>query len=123
MQCPKCNADMEVIEYNGVHIDRCTGCQGIFFDHLEQDILKRLKGAESVDTGDEFMGAKYNEITDINCPRCGAPMNHVREERPCEIGFESCPECRGAFFDAGEFRDYMEDELFEQFQDFVQALE
>ncbi|MBS04618.1 MAG: hypothetical protein CMQ24_18190 [Gammaproteobacteria bacterium] len=30
--------------------------------------------------------------------------------------FEKCPTCGGSFFDAGEFRDYLEEEIIEQFQ-------
>lgn len=123
MQCPKCQADMEVIDYGGIEIDRCTRCNGIFFDHLEQDKLKQLEGAESIDIGDDFLGARYDEFQTIDCPRCEVTMEQVREQDPCEIRFESCPRCRGAFFDAGEFRDYLADEIFDQFQNIVGDLD
>lgn len=133
MQCPKCLSDMEVIDYQGIEIDRCTDCFGMFFDHLEKDDLKTLEGVESIDVGDEFVGARYNEILDVPCPKCKVKMNHVLHtdyighnsapSKPYEIKFESCPNCHGAFFDAGEFSDYMEDEIFDQFQDIVQHLD
>jgi Zn-finger nucleic acid-binding protein len=50
-------------------------------------------------------------------------MNHVLRQEPLEIKFESCPQCHGAYFDAGEFRDYMEDEIFDEFQDVVDHVE
>lgn len=42
--CPKCGADMRSYERNGVTIDQCTGCRGIFLDRGE---LERLVDAES----------------------------------------------------------------------------
>jgi Zn-finger nucleic acid-binding protein len=42
--CPKCGSDMRAYERNGVTIDQCTGCRGIFLDRGE---LERLTDAES----------------------------------------------------------------------------
>ncbi len=123
MQCPKCFSDMEVVEFNGVEIDRCTNCYGLWFDHLEQEILKKLEGAESIDIGDEFVGARLNEILDVPCPVCNIRMEQVLHTDPFEIKFESCPECQGIWFDAGEFRDYMEEEIYEQFKSVVDNLQ
>ncbi|MCH7741400.1 MAG: zf-TFIIB domain-containing protein [Proteobacteria bacterium] len=123
MQCPKCLSDMEVIDYKGIEIDRCTECFGMWFDHLEREDLKSLEGADEIDIGDEFVGARYNEILDVPCPKCKVKMDHVLHTEPFEIKFESCPQCHGAYFDAGEFKDYMEDEIFEQFQDIVRHIQ
>ncbi len=115
MKCPKCQNDMESINYNSIEIDRCTHCFGIWFDQLEKEDLKHLKGAESIDIGDEFVGAKFDRIEQINCPKCNVPARHVEVVEPF-IRFEQCPDCLGSFFDAGEFRDYMEDEILAQFR-------
>jgi uncharacterized protein len=123
VECPKCLAQLEVIDFKGIEIERCSNCFGLFFDHLEKEGLKALRGAESIDVGDEFVGARYNEIMDVACPKCRIKMTHVYQKEPFEIKFESCPQCHGAFFDAGEFRDYMEEEIFEQFQDVVGGIE
>jgi len=123
MECPKCLSKMEVIDFQGVEIDRCTDCFGMFFDHLEKEDLKTLKGAESIDIGDDFVGARFNEILDVACPKCKIKMNHVFQEEPFLVKFESCPQCHGAYFDVGEFRDYMEEEIFEEFQDIVRHIE
>jgi Zn-finger nucleic acid-binding protein len=44
LRCPKCEAPMRMYERNGVHIDRCTECGGVFLDRGELD---RLITAES----------------------------------------------------------------------------
>ena len=119
MQCPKCFANMEAVDFNGVEVDRCTECYGLYFDSTEKETLKQMKGSEEIDIGDEFVGARFNEILDVGCPKCDAKMNHVFETEPFEIKFEVCPKCKGVFFDAGEFRDYMQDEIFDSFQDLM----
>ena len=35
MQYPKCDANMEVIMFNDIEIDRSESCHGLWFDHLE----------------------------------------------------------------------------------------
>lgn len=114
---------METLNFKDVEVDRCTGCYGLFFDHLEKETLRKLEGSEVLDIGDEFLGATLNEILDVPCPKCHTKMNHVLHTDPFEIKFESCPSCKGAYFDAGEFRDYLEDEIYEQFQDVIDNLE
>ena len=42
--CPKCQSPMRSYERNGVTIDQCTGCRGLFLDRGE---LERLVDAES----------------------------------------------------------------------------
>jgi Zn-finger nucleic acid-binding protein len=44
LTCPKCTADMRTYERNGVTVDQCTGCGGLFLDRGE---LERLVQAES----------------------------------------------------------------------------
>jgi Zn-finger nucleic acid-binding protein len=44
MECPKCLSKMKVIDFQGIEIDRCTDCFGMFFDHREEEDLKTLQG-------------------------------------------------------------------------------
>jgi Zn-finger nucleic acid-binding protein len=41
--CPKCRGAMRTYERNGVHVDQCGECRGIFLDRGE---LERLMDAE-----------------------------------------------------------------------------
>ena len=41
--CPKCQGTMRTYERNGVHVDQCADCRGIFLDRGE---LERLVDAE-----------------------------------------------------------------------------
>ena len=44
MTCPKCEAEMRSYERNGIMIDQCTGCRGVFLDRGE---LEHLLDAEA----------------------------------------------------------------------------
>ncbi|MFC6065655.1 zf-TFIIB domain-containing protein [Streptomyces ochraceiscleroticus] len=43
MQCPKCHAPMHTYNRNGVQIEQCAGCRGIFLDYGELESLTRLE--------------------------------------------------------------------------------
>ncbi|MFJ2649406.1 zf-TFIIB domain-containing protein [Streptomyces sp. NPDC087420] len=43
MQCPKCHAAMHTYNRNGVQIEQCSGCRGIFLDYGELESLTRLE--------------------------------------------------------------------------------
>ena len=44
MKCPKCQGDMRSYERNGIHVDQCAECRGIFLDRGE---LEHLINAEN----------------------------------------------------------------------------
>ncbi len=74
MRCPKCRADMEQVEYDGVEIDRCKYCKGIWFDAGESELLRTKEAAVAIDTGDPRTGKHSNEIDNYRCPRCSGGM-------------------------------------------------
>ncbi|MBQ0865626.1 zf-TFIIB domain-containing protein [Streptomyces smyrnaeus] len=43
MQCPKCGAPMRTYNRNGVQIEQCDNCRGIFLDYGELESLTRLE--------------------------------------------------------------------------------
>ena len=114
MHCPKCDAEMELVEISGIEIDRCIRCRGIWFDPQEQKELKEVRGVHKVDTGHRAIGEHYNQQRDIRCPRCHIDMEEALQQRGrVHINYESCPVCGGSYFDAGEFRSLAEPTLLE----------
>ena len=105
MRCPKCKNKMEAVEFEGVEVDRCTACEGIWFDVGENDWLFGKDAAEAIDTGDPLIGSQTNQIDRYRCPRCDGGMLRRVDPRQKEIRYEECTSCRGSFFDAGEFTD------------------
>lgn len=105
MRCPKCRADMEQVDHEGIEVDRCWHCRGIWFDAGEIDALSTQGAAEALDTGEQATGAQHNVMRDYQCPRCNGHMSSVVDARQPHIAFETCDDCHGSFLDAGELRD------------------
>ncbi|SFO70138.1 hypothetical protein SAMN05660464_0621 [Geodermatophilus dictyosporus] len=64
--CPKCQGVMRTYERNGVHVDQCTECRGIFLDRGE---LERLVDAEN-----SWHGAP--SVSHGSPQQHGAPQQH-----------------------------------------------
>ena len=104
IQCPKCKSAMEMVQISSTEVDRCTSCQGIWFDALEDKDVRGKPGAELLDPP----GARPPEGKDaqrkVQCPRCSTPLIRMVDRLRRDVTYESCPICYGKFFDAGEFR-------------------
>ena len=46
MKCPKCGHDLKEQDLEGVKVDRCTHCEGVFFDAGELDQIFAKKAEE-----------------------------------------------------------------------------
>jgi Zn-finger nucleic acid-binding protein len=44
MVCPKCHGHMQTYNRNGVQIEQCGNCRGIFLDYGELEALTQLEG-------------------------------------------------------------------------------
>ena len=109
LTCPKCESPMDKVEFARVTVDRCTICGGIWFDGDEHEKLKKMTATEGIDTGGLQTGAKRDRpVTEMKCPRCQGPMTTVQDAEQPHIEYEVCQDGHGAFFDAGEFRDFKE---------------
>lgn len=125
MQCPKCEAVMHLIEYGGISVDRCSQCNGLWFDMLEHEHLKALEGSESIDIEDPrgALGKQGAKVKDdripIDCPVCSIPLLRMVDREQPHIWYEACATCFGVFFDAGEFRDFKEKTVLDFFRDLL----
>jgi len=45
MTCPKCQGEMRAYERNGIHVDQCTECRGLFLDRGELEHLVQAEGS------------------------------------------------------------------------------
>ena len=108
MQCPKCLSVMPAIDIEGIKVNRCGDCSGLWFDRLEHVRLKAIEGSESIDIGAVKVGKRYNALDTVDCPVCKTRMTSMVDPSQPHIRYESCANCHGVFFDAGEFADYKE---------------
>jgi Zn-finger nucleic acid-binding protein len=121
--CPKCGSPMQAVVVDEFAIDRCDGCGGLWFDLREHERMADSSAvdAAAVDTGDASRGAEQNARRDIDCPVCHVRMLKLSVPDQLHIKYESCPVCFGAFFDAGEFRDYAKRSVGEQARGFFRG--
>jgi Zn-finger nucleic acid-binding protein len=104
IKCPKCKTNLETISYENIEVDRCPKCGGIWFDAMEAEELKKIKGSEKLDTIEPAVGHQYNRmIKQINCPRCQTKMQKILDIDRYSIWYEQCVTCSGIWLDAGEF--------------------
>ncbi len=110
---------MVKVTFGGIEVDRCTDCQGLFFDEFEKEQLQTLKGADAIDIGDPKVGRTFNKVDRIDCSRCGSRrIRRVDLEQP-HIRFEHRTVCGSSFFDAGEFRDLKRHTVVDFFKDLI----
>lgn len=115
MKCAKCGHDMKTFVHQGVEIDQCTECSGIWFDKGEYD--KMLKVSDIKD-----LKIKNNEHFDYDhkrahCPRCGGEklMMQVPSVNP-DIHMDKCSQCGGIWLDGGEFEELHLDEVMDMLE-------
>jgi uncharacterized protein len=118
VKCPKCGGELVAVSQDGIEVDRCAQCGGMWFDRLEADRLLKEKGsAKAVDIGDAKVGEEKNEQGKIECPRCHTLMIRMVDLEQHHIWYESCTVCYGKWFDAGEFQDLQQETVVDFFRD------
>jgi Zn-finger nucleic acid-binding protein len=109
MNCPRCQEALEASDREGLHVQSCTGCQGIWLAQGNAEMVSR--------PGEELPAAVQAELAaldqaehveddspQLSCPGCAAPMerdffanSHVVIDR-----------CRcGVWLDPGELEKVM----------------
>ncbi len=105
MNCPKCEAELESRNVEGVELNRCPTCKGHWFDDQE---LRKVKDLADTDLNwmdfelwkhpDRFRASPANSP----CPRCDEGMVAIDYDNT-EIEVDFCTQCRGVWLDRWEF--------------------
>jgi Zn-finger nucleic acid-binding protein len=110
VKCPKCGGTLQLVMQDGIEVDRCDSCGGLWFDMLETERLSKMRNAAAVDTGDAETGEKLNAQGKIMCPRCHTQMIRMVDLHQHHIWYDK-------WFDAGEFRDLQQNTIVDFFRD------
>ena len=102
MLCPTCKVEMEQLRYEGVTVDRCPKCEGVWLDFGELRLIATI--AEKKFTQEEIEAAiktdsRKKEESAVCCPRCGKLMEK-RESHDTIV--DMCPQGDGVWLDKGE---------------------
>lgn len=107
MNCPVCKESMVILELNEVEIDYCTGCDGIWLDSGELELLlednKEKEKLLSTLKVDPSHPEKPN-----NCPICSKKMEKIYIGNNREVLIDRCVKGHGLWFDKGELKAVLE---------------
>jgi uncharacterized protein len=76
MQCPKCHAAMHTYNRNGIQIEQCSGCRGIFLDYGELESLTRLESQWTQQAPPPAGPPAPQSYPAAPAPAWGAPQQH-----------------------------------------------
>ena len=101
MDCPVCKEPMIVFELEGVEIDYCCSCKGIWLDSGELGLLlenaidkEKLLSSFEIDIKSKEKKRK--------CPICLKKMKKVNVGSTKKILIDKCKNDHGLWFDGGE---------------------
>lgn len=101
--CPIDSAELDLIEVDGLELDTCPTCGGLWFDRDELRRAEHLADPE-VDWMDlelwKHLERFQIEARAHGCPRCAKPMVRLRygDEK---VELDHCASCGGVWLEAG----------------------
>lgn len=111
MNCIRCKTKMRKVERDGVLVDRCPECGGIWLDSGELEMFE--KGARHEDAvimhqaRKELLAEAKRLVTLVGfCPKCEKTRLHQVKKRGVEM--DVCGHCGGIYFDEGELDQMLE---------------
>lgn len=103
MNCPKCqSAKLTEFKVEGVAVDRCGDCTGIWFDAVE---LSQLLAEDARQVAALTRGASDQSLDQKRgrCPRDGADLLRMFSAIDRDVVLDACADCHGIWLDGGEF--------------------
>ena len=100
--CHSCGVEMAEENLHGETVDRCSRCNGIFFDRGElESIIKLVRLFQSADLGENDIDTipKTEKQRAVLCPEDGDRMS---ERDIGGITIDLCGRCGGIWLDNGE---------------------
>ena len=98
MQCPICRIPGFVVEYQGVELDLCPECCGIWFDRGELELV--LDSEQPMN-----LVPATSEEDRRRCPICRNKMDKVNIGPGRRVLIDTCPKGCGLWFDKGELKE------------------
>ena len=100
MDCPKCRKTLIVVEREGIELDCCPDCPGLWFDAGELDLLAEKNGLPGTEHDVARFAPAETAETRRSCPRCDRAMEKVWFDPSRTILVDRCR--HGLWFDRGE---------------------
>lgn len=105
MECIKCKKAMKKAKLEGILVDKCDTCGGVWLDAGELEMLEKKNGKTDQELKKEAMNEIMNEkmrliTTEGLCPKC--QEQRINRYMRSGVELDQCPACKGLFFDYGE---------------------
>ncbi|MBC76058.1 MAG: hypothetical protein CME64_08570 [Halobacteriovoraceae bacterium] len=103
MKCPACEESLKtykVKDFDGLLVEKCSGCEGLWFDDNELNLVLRNDNVlKELNTN----GLKNLHKSKRTCPHCAI---HLSSGLVGKTGIlvENCSKCNGYFLDEGELK-------------------
>lgn len=99
MNCPQCQVKLNEMRIEGVDMDFCSTCKGLWFDKDEVALMTELEHDMP-----NFVASKASaKKTTLECPRCaGTHLEEMNFAMGKPLQVDRCPKCRGLWLDKGE---------------------
>jgi Zn-finger nucleic acid-binding protein len=98
MNCPRDHAELKIEMHQGIEVDRCPVCRGMWMDYGELDQLE-----DTVLDKDEVKGSLMFRSFDseLHCPKCEGRMQ-LFNYRAYDLELDFCEHGHGVWLDSGE---------------------
>lgn len=99
MKCPNCGAELRAAKRDGLDVEVCPSCQGLWLTAQELSALED----ETFRLGDDEKGTLVfrSETTTRKCPVCSGSLRTF-SYRLYDLALDYCEAGHGFFLDAGE---------------------
>lgn len=123
MLCPECNDEMLILELDGVEIDCCDECRGIWLDEGELELIIEADKDSDLPvikalTAPDAVKAKGRR----KCPVCNKKMLLVDIPLNPVVEIDRCPNNHGLWFDKGELEQIISNAKGTPVADFLGAM-
>ncbi len=108
--CPCCNRPLVVFELEGVEVEFCMDCRGVWLDAGEVELIcadpeghvpRRL--SEALESAPEGKASGRRR-----CPRCHRRLRSLQLHGDPGVGIDRCPKGHGFWFDRGKLETLVE---------------
>ena len=109
MDCPSCKTGLRSGFVEGIEIDECAACHGIWFDDQELRQAKNLADPDLHWLDFELWQDEehFERVEGVACPRCSKATVGLRYGVG-GVQIDHCPGCRGFWLEKGEFAKLIE---------------
>ncbi|QDU57870.1 TFIIB-type zinc ribbon-containing protein [Aeoliella mucimassa] len=107
MKCPRDGAELATVQVDGIELDKCHHCDGIWFDAGELDKVRKLERSaieqelEREYGNPEVVAGKVDGY--MRCPRCAdGRLNELTYTYKKRVKIDRCDQCHGVWVDDNE---------------------